>query len=380
MGKSKSAAALRQQQRARAREAKNQSNTASETSSIEIPSSSPKSVSSGHEESDLAEAAHARQNAQEPFDMSAMRSLLTELNLESEFLSDANVPSPSGCERLCEIRPSDGKGLGVFALVDIPKGTRIMADQCLFSVLGPKALYSEIEAAFDALSPEDKRSYMQLRCPDHPGRSPVIRIWDANCFAMGHDTGIFLLASRINHSCTPNAHFAWNANIDRETVHAIIDISAGQEIETSYCPTHKDAYSRRRRLEAYGFDCSCDACQQVTHTGRVSEERRRQLMELDHEISDSASRLSPRKTSRPAATSLLKIRLEIIQLLEEEQLRQRELGVQLKEAAMLLEEYGEREAAKQYAKRALRNNIRCFGIDSPIVQEDIASLTMLQKT
>ena len=358
----------------------NRSNTTSETNSIEIAGISPKRDSSDHEESDLEETPHTRQDAREPFDTSALPSLLKELNLESEFLSDTYIPAPLGSGGLYEIRPSEGKGLGVFALVNIPKGTRIMADRCLFSVIGPKALYSEIEAAFNELSPEDKRSYMQLRCPDHPGRSPVIRIWDANCFAMGHDTGIFLLASRINHSCTPNAHFAWNTNIGRETVHAIIDISAGQEIETSYCPTHKDAYNRRKRLEAYGFDCSCDACRQITHTGQVSEERRRQMIELYQGISDSASGLSLRKTSRPAATDLLKTRLELIRLLEEEHLHQRELGVQYKEAAMLFEECGESKTARQYAKKALHNDVRCFGIDSPIVQEDIESLALLNMT
>ena len=357
----------------------NQSNTTSETSSVEIGSSSPALDYGGHEKSDDEEAYHTRHVERGSFDVSAMQSLLKELHLESEIDGDAHVSSLSGIKELYEIRPSEGKGLGVFAIVDISKGTRIMADQCLFSVIGPNASYADIEATFNGLSSRDKNRYMQLRCPDYPGRSPVIRTWEANCFAMGQNTGIFPVASRINHSCTPNAHFAWNTNISRETVHAILDISAGQEIEISYCPTHKDAFSRRKKLEGYGFDCNCDACRQATHTGRVSEERRRQMMELKHEINESAFNSSPRKTSR-STPDLQRRRLELIRLLEEEQLYQKELGSQYRDVAIEFDSCGEKETAKQYAKKALQNDIRCFGIDSPIVQQDTEILRLLKMT
>lgn len=230
-------------------------------------------------------------------------------------------------DTLWEVRKSPGKGLGMFARKHIPTGTRIMADECLFNLPAPKALLIDIERTFDQLSKRQQEAYKKLVCPDRPGRSPVVRIWEANCFRMGQGGGIFLRASRINHSCTPNANFAWNANIKRETVHAIIDIPADEEITISYCMTHTDIYHRQKKLEPYGFDCTCIPCSQDTVAGRASEARRSRMTELLQEINNT--REDPKMANeRHWREDELRARFELISLLEKEGLFLVELGNQ----------------------------------------------------
>ena len=358
----------------------NYSTSTSETDSPNIRSGSPKSEVSddGSEEDDgVYQAERATNN---PPDVPTLEALLKELALDSQSANDVShlLFSNSGeGPKLYEIGPSPGKGLGVFATVDIPRGTRIMADACLFYVVGPKAMITEIEAGFDNLTPNQQEDYLALRCPDYPGKSPIIRTWEANCFAMDHDTGIFLQASRINHSCTPNALFKWNANIERETVHAIVDIPAGKEIETSYCPPHRDAYNRREKLEHYGFDCLCEPCRQDTPAGTNSEARRRRMMEIYQEINDFSNSTSSTSTAN-AKPDTLNAHLELIRLLEKEQLFQKELGDQYRSAAVCYEARGEKEKALDYARMGLQNDLRCVGADSPLVQEDMDFLSSLR--
>lgn len=345
-------------------------------------SNSPKSKFSSESseyEDEVYQATQARRKAP---NVPTLEALLEELALDGYSTKDTSQllsAGPDDSSKWYEIRSSPGKGLGVFATVDIPRGTRIMADECLFYVVGPKAMISEIEAGFDDLTAAQQEDYLALRFPDCPGKSPIIRRWEANCFAMDHDTGIFLVASRINHSCTPNALFKWNANIQRETVHAIVDIPADTEIETSYCPPHKDAYSRWEKLEHYGFDCVCDPCRQDNPVGKASEARRRRMMEIDSQVKES-SNTAPSASKANAHPDTLNAHLELIRLLEEEQLYQKELGDQYRLAAASFEAQDDAKNALAYAKMGLQNDLRCLGADSPLVQEAMDFLQSLKST
>lgn len=113
-------------------------------------------------------------------------------------------------------------------------------------------------------------------------------------------SAIFETASRINHSCMPNAHFAWNESLGAEgmqTVHAMIDIYPGDEILISYCNPLLTDEERQWELQHYGFKCRCWVC----HVGRagvsdpmsrveseIIENRmiRQQCAELNHELHD----------------------------------------------------------------------------------------------
>lgn len=279
---------------------------------------------------------------------------------------------------LWELRLSPGKGAGMFARKDIQKGTRLVADECLLYLPEPKPLLENIERAFNKLSPAQQEAYLALHCPDRPGRSPVVRIWEANCFRRGEGAGMFLKASRINHSCTPNAHFEWNENIQRETIHATLDIKANKEITISYCYPHSDVYNRQQKLEPYGFDCDCAPCLQDTDYGRASEVNRRRMGELLQEIVEIREGLRM-ETVRHGCDDELNARLELIELLEKESLYQLELGNQYHCVATCYECRQDKVKALEYAKKGARIALGCVGPDSEIFHGDLARIQELEE-
>ena len=44
---------------------------------------------------------------------------------------------------------------------------------------------------------------------------------------------VFVDISRFNHSCVPNAHVAWNTRLGMQTIHAVTEIPAEEEIVVS---------------------------------------------------------------------------------------------------------------------------------------------------
>ena len=101
------------------------------------------------------------------------------------------------------------------------------------------------------------------------------------------ERGIFLQAARINHSCVPNAYPAWNPDLNRLTVHAIVHIPQGNEIFINYhAAEYRKGRDQRRQhlLYDYSFDCSCPACRNNTVFGRASEDRRSQMRVLYHSL------------------------------------------------------------------------------------------------
>ena len=174
-------------------------------------------------------------------------------------------------------------GLGLIAIKQIPLGTPIISEVVLFSILKGRRV-NKTQAGLE--------QFQALSCPFQPA-SPDDR-FRANSFAMGKDArsrkerqGIFRRSSRLNHSCVPNAYFAWNEKTKRLTVHAIVNISEGQEIFVDY--RNQDYLNTRdERLQAlskdYNFNCTCPACKPNTAFGIASEERRRRMRLLRDDI------------------------------------------------------------------------------------------------
>lgn len=125
----------------------------------------------------------------------------------------------------------------------------------------------------------------------------------------GAGAAVFPNAARFNHSCVPNACFAWNEAIGRETVHVMRDVGVGEEVVISYVDAEHGKRLRAWELRHYGFVCGCAACGdeddvsalfhcldvlevywdelmglQVQSYAHKSEQRRFQLMELNREM------------------------------------------------------------------------------------------------
>ncbi|KAI5894448.1 SET domain-containing protein [Schizophyllum commune H4-8] len=170
-------------------------------------------------------------------------------------------------------------GLGMFVKEDLTEGDLILAERPLAilpaSVLGGFS-ESDLEDLFDqltALMDDRARSAFFALADCHKGPCRALGIFKTNGIGLGDDlvypddsgdsayVGVFERASRINHSCSPNAVYHFDLQSFCLVVRAIRHISKGEEIFISYSETLLQAATRRQNsLQDYGFRCACPAC------------------------------------------------------------------------------------------------------------------------
>jgi hypothetical protein len=79
----------------------------------------------------------------------------------------------------------------------------------------------------ESLSKDQQRAFFALHNAYRKSHSPSLGIARTNVLPLGSGArkgGLFLQASRINHSCRRNAQNTWNADLERLTIHALRDI------------------------------------------------------------------------------------------------------------------------------------------------------------
>lgn len=206
---------------------------------------------------------------------------------------------------MVEIRAAGPKGNGLFAKVNIPQGTRILAESPLIVLptSTPNQFTNFVEIAksmpdkiatldelhcnpnlLDEQTPGNIMSQVREEGLD-PDADPIMvkryGVYRTNCVDMpskkeGQEEtgGLCHLYAHINHSCVPNVYFSWNERRQREVVHAAHDIAVGEEILANYLgsdATFMTRAQRDKRLRRYwGFACDCPAC--VEETDEVREE------------------------------------------------------------------------------------------------------------
>ena len=282
---------------------------------------------------------------------------------------------------------SDVGGSGLRATRDIPLGTPIISEPELFSkvegktVTGPQA---------------DLPGFQELSCPVNPA-TPDAR-FKVNSFGMGTDRngnkkeGIFLEPSRLNHSCVPNAYFAWNSSSQQITVHASEHIPKGNEIFVNYFHEayHKTTAQRKKELsDDYQFNCLCRACQPDTAFGIISQERRRQMHNHERNIDRIKDLNTP--NDRKQLRAFIQ---DYICLLEKEGLVYPQLADMYdKEVKWFCDEIERatsgaehvrwkvecREDALQAARKKLYWDVACNGHDAPIVKNTLKLIGQLKK-
>lgn len=288
-----------------------------------------------------------------------------------------NLRRHAAVPALYTIKASPGKGLGMFAAANIRKGTRILEEKPFFCLAkspewsGSEAyVLDEIPKAYGRLSVGDREKYMSLSCPERHDCSVLVGIYEANCYEMGSGTCICLDASRINHSCIPNAHFSWNTNIERETLHAVKDIFKGEEITISYCPTIRTLSQRKKSLESYFFTCRCPACRTDQKYGTMSQIRRLQMLNLDHKIADFQNDPVAAREEYGERDEELAI-LRLVKLMDKEGLVYGKSKA-YRDAANSALKRGSREKALEYAGKELDEEFCCVGRDAPSYLEAIS--------
>ena len=270
---------------------------------------------------------------------------------------------------LYTVLPSPGEGLGCFSTTFIPPGTLILTEKPLFNVPEPRTNAAVI-TAFSHLSNAQQTQYLSLYAvhPQKQDSARVVDIFNSNAWQTGSRTSILPLAARFNHSCVPNASFAWNPRLCRITVYAIAAIPANTQIKLNYELPYQTASARREKLSAYGFLCCCTAC----GCGVVASDIRRARMT----VLDGRIRVAARKQMwRP---DIPRAALELVRLLKEEGLVGEALGLAYHDAAAGWKRHGRLDLAVRYAARELEICIMCYGENSPFVDTTVAFLKGLK--
>ncbi len=184
-----------------------------------------------------------------------------------------------------------GKGKGLVAIEKISKGTRILSEEPIITVprneLASDQLRISICQQVDALSEHQRRAFLSMH-NIHGYRNAAeqyLGIVRTNALPIeinGSEGGIFLEACRINHACDNNAQKNWNTNIKQHTVHALRDISKGEEITIYYLGVHKNREARNKALQAkLGFICLCRLCSLPLEQSQESDRRLDEIYRLD---------------------------------------------------------------------------------------------------
>ena len=152
------------------------------------------------------------------------------------------------------VRPSIGKGMGGFGAKSFRRGELILAEAPLVHWridAGVEVTRESLQAKVDELSPPDREAFYALcQNAQYGAEKHAYGIWLSNAFptdatnagtlgtpgavAMRRSSAIYVGYCRLNHSCAPNVHGAWNAMRGRQTMFALRDISEGEELVVSY--------------------------------------------------------------------------------------------------------------------------------------------------
>jgi len=144
-------------------------------------------------------------------------------------------------DSLWEVKESPGKGRGLFATQDLPRGTLMMLEEPAIKLrrAGPNQPCSQkaVEAAFNTMTVEQQERFMRLSADGRKDKTTkLLRIFDTTFFT-GNDLDfsyICLNLSLLNHSCIENASWHMRPQADNFLVTATSFIPKGDEITINY--------------------------------------------------------------------------------------------------------------------------------------------------
>ncbi|KAG6004958.1 hypothetical protein E4U21_000581 [Claviceps maximensis] len=207
-------------------------------------------------------------------------------------------------EPLFDIRDVPGKGRGLIAREEIPRGTLVLVEKPLV-VVPPVSASASISAIGEAVkwnianqlrqrSRTEVRQFLSLHNNFRRRRRggggtlhPFHGIFQTNALPCGpgSSTGaVYATVSLINHSCRPNCGHSWDSEAEHETIYAIRDIVAGEEITITYLEGGSHAERAESLNVSFGFACSCELCRLSTAELRASDDRRARMKLLDRAI------------------------------------------------------------------------------------------------
>jgi hypothetical protein len=187
------------------------------------------------------------------------------------------------------------KGQGIIAARPIRRGEYLFSESPLFT-LPPSPTNSMVLNALSKCTREEQCKYFALANSYRTKLLPAVAIFETNFLLLGRDlrqangkqqetAGIFLLGSRFNSSCTPNASKSWDELRQVMVFRTLRDVVEGEELCFNYCDVLATREQRQRELSAeFGFDCICDACRLEGDEAAESDKRRSSVARLFEEV------------------------------------------------------------------------------------------------
>lgn len=181
-----------------------------------------------------------------------------------------------------EIRPLEGKGLGMIALRDFRRGELLLEEKPLMTLRVWQTNNFLAHKKVRQLPEAERAAFWDLA--DSTGGAKSVRgIVETNFVTLSCDLGgLFVTISRLNHSCCPNVSPSWDDQRGVAVLNVAMDVKAGEELCINYRGVYATRDQRREELEReYHFACQCRSCSLEGEALLRSERNRSRLAELD---------------------------------------------------------------------------------------------------
>ncbi|KAI1456442.1 hypothetical protein F4805DRAFT_458866 [Annulohypoxylon moriforme] len=294
------------------------------------------------------------------------------------------------------IKPSIGKGLGVFATQKIKRDEMIIHERALFSQTereDPENGFSWecLKEGFDNLNDSEKSQYLSLShrhlgldtktydaIRDSLSMGPrmsdddfqknfqemvhIVDVFNTNCARMHYsryEYGIFPIYSRINHSCIPNARWAYNNQTGEMEVFAARDIADNEEVTISYLFQWESLHTFDNRDVHFllrGFRCDCEVCLEPKPDRDVRDKRRLRMLELTVFLDKYHGRIwfddeDPNDIA-PGMSEALRLAFELAELYEAEGLLGFDRGIVYSQIANFYDLLGQQDEMEMFERKA----------------------------
>jgi hypothetical protein len=136
-----------------------------------------------------------------------------------------------GADSLVAPMALPGRGIGVVAKYDIPAGTTVIDERAIWTSDGGVQ-----EGKMDeAMSLQGAEEFVDGETV--PNEVRLRRVLDLNKYSMGKRDGLFLRASRANHSCRPSCFTHTEGTTNRIRVRTIMPVKKGEELTVTSVPS-----------------------------------------------------------------------------------------------------------------------------------------------
>ncbi|KAK4653391.1 SET domain-containing protein 5 [Podospora pseudocomata] len=210
-----------------------------------------------------------------------------------------STPNTANTPDLLEVKPIEGKGLGVVAANrTIRKNTRVMVDapglmieHGAFTKLRTKMLADLIHEAASMLPYPSREDFFALSGAEgllRNSKESALAIVGKNAFHTKIEDmefhAVFLDVSRVNHACSPNAAYHFDPLTMRKSLITVRDIHPGEELTIGYVDLTQPSQTRQASLSHWNFTCSCPRCTQASRRQKESDARTAQLVNIRNEL------------------------------------------------------------------------------------------------